>query len=123
MDDIMKYILKEAQLERLKKINLLESIIPLWIRRRLSSNNIESYIHNALLDFPTLCNDFPDEFEYADNVISRAIDDFLTSDEDLFDTMGEDYDEIHSYVTDLVKDWFGEYLLELYRNTCAEHDD
>ncbi|MFN9901751.1 MAG: hypothetical protein ACK55Z_23800, partial [bacterium] len=66
--------------------------------RRLSKDNIEPFIRNAELDFPTLCDDFGDEFDYADNVIRIAIDDFLTEDEDFVDSLGDDYDDVYSYV-------------------------
>lgn len=90
------------------------------LRRRLSKDNIKPYINDAELDFPTLCDDFGDEFDYAENVIRNAIDDFLTQDEEFVDSMGDDYDEVHSYVTDIVKDWYGEYLFDIYRMTCPE---
>lgn len=111
-----KFIISETQY-----IFLIEDY-QMRLRRRLSKDNIEPFIRNAELDFPTLCDDFGDEFDYADNVIARAIDDFLTEDEDFVDSLGDDYDDAHSYVTDVVKEWFGEYLFEIYRMTCPEED-
>ena len=110
----MKYIISESQLK------LLTEDYKIRLRRRLTKDNLKSYIQNGELDFPTLCDDFNDEFDYADNVIRVAIDDFLTEDEEFLDSLSDDYDDVHSHVTDIVKDWYGEYLLEIYRMTCTE---
>jgi len=31
------------------------------------------------------------------------------------------YDEIHDILIEKCKDWFGEYLFEIYRMTCEEN--
>jgi hypothetical protein len=92
------------------------------LKRRLSYEVMLPFINSAELDFPTLCDDFGDEFEYADNVIRRAVDDFLTADEDFYESIEEDIDDITDEVTDIVKDWFGDYLFEIYQSTCSEED-
>ena len=56
----------------------------------------------------------------SDNIISWACDDFLTVEENL--SLGEDYDEIYSFIYDYIKELFGFELLELYRDTCEEED-
>ena len=109
-----KFIITESQY-----LYLLEDY-KIRLRRRFTKDNLKTFINLAELDFPTLCDDFGDEFEYADNVIARAIDDFLTEDEDFMESLGDDYDEVHSYLIDITKDWYGEYLLEIYRMTCSE---
>ena len=109
----MKYIISESQ------YNLLsESSTLLWVKRRVTYENMKNYISDGEINFPTLCDDFGDEFEYADSVIKWAVDDFLTSNEDAF--LDEIYDEVHEIVVDKCKDWFGEYLLNIYRDTCTE---
>ena len=113
----MKYIITESQYQ------LLVESINLGLKRRLNYHNLEKFIFNAELDFPTLCDDFGDEFEYADNVISRAADDFLMEDETFYDSLGEDYDDIHDYVVDFAKEHFGDYLIEIYQSTCADYED
>jgi len=113
----MKYIITESQFE------LLNEGIPLGLKRRLSYEIMEKHIWDAELDFPTLCDDFGDEFEYADNVITRAVDDFFFADEVFMDSLGEDYDDLHDFVHDWAKDRFGDYLLEIYQTTCADYDD
>ena len=113
----MKYIITESQFK------LLNEQTPLGLRRRLSYTNLEKFIFNAELDFPTLCDDFGDEFEYADNVISRAVDDFLSEDENFMNSLGNTYDEVFDYVHEIVKDWFGDYLIEIYQSTCEDYID
>ena len=63
--------------------------------------------------------DFGDEFDYADNVIEGAVNDFLTIQEETF--LDDRYDEIHDILIEKCKDWFGEYLFEIYRMTCEEN--
>jgi hypothetical protein len=111
----MKYIITERQHKF-----LIEQEIPTWFKRRFNAANMEKHITNGEINYPTLCDDFGDEFEYADNVIRWAVDDFLTSNEDSY--LDEMYDEIHDLVVDWCKGWFGEYLFEIYRNTCPEEE-
>lgn len=110
----MKYIITESQ------YNLLVENYLSWLKRRVNPESMKKYITTAEINFPTLCDDFGDEFEYADNVIRWAVDDFLTSNEDSY--LDEMYDEIHDLIVDWCKGWFGEYLFEIYRNTCPEED-
>ena len=93
-------------------------IVPIWLRRRLGEDNLERFIGDAIQQQPTPCEDFGDEFEYADSVINWAVDDFLSSNEDVI--LDDRYEEVHEIVLDKCKDWFGEYLFEIYRETCAE---
>lgn len=111
-----KFIISESQ------YYFLTEDYRIRLRRRLSQDNIKPYIEVAEMNFPTLCDDFGDEFDYADNVIRDAIDEFLTQDDEFIDSIGDEYDEVHSYVTDIVKDWYGEHLFEIYRMTCREED-
>lgn len=112
----MKYILTESQFALLSEdINLQR------LKRRVTYEAMQKYVNEAELDFPTLCDDFSDEFEFADNVISRAVDNFLTG--DVFFADLELNDEINDMVYNVTRDWFGDYLLEIYVNTCPEEDD
>lgn len=109
----MKYIISESQ------YNLLtESSTLLWVKRRVTYESMKKYISDGEINYPTLCDDFGDEFEYADNVINWAVDDFLSSNEDVI--LDDRYEEVHEILLDKCKDWFGEYLLEIYRETCTE---
>jgi hypothetical protein len=110
-----KYIVTESQMKL-----LLENDTMLWIKRRATKNFMFDFIQKAEIEFPTLCDDFENELDYASNVIRRAIDDFLTIDEEMF--LDDRYDEVSDILTELCKDWFGDYLIEIYRNTCTEED-
>ena len=69
----MKYIITESQY-----LILEESIIPLSIKRRANEEYLKEYISMGEINYPTLCDDFVDEYEYADAVIDYAIDIVLT---------------------------------------------
>ena len=112
----MKYIITETQ-HRF----LIEQEIPNWFKRRFNVENMEKYIDEGEANYPTLCDDFGDEFEYADNVISYAVDKFMTMDDDVFEN--ERYDEWEEMLIEMCKDKFGERLLEAYRTTCQEDDE
>ena len=110
-----KYIVTESQMKL-----LLENDTMLWIKRRATKNFMFDFIQKAEIEFPMLCDDFENELDYASNVIRWAIDDFLTIDEEMF--LDDRYDEVSDILTELCKDWFGDYLIEIYRNTCTEED-
>lgn len=110
----MKYIITESQL------NLLVEGIPLSIRRRFNAETMEGHMFNAEVDLNPC--DFSDEFEYADNVITWALDNFLTIDESFIDEMGDEYDDIVELLRDKMKDWFADYLFDEYLSKCGEND-
>ena len=105
-------------LEKKKSIN--ESIGLNWIKRRVNQEFMEHYIWKSEENYPMICDDFGDEFDYADNVIEGAVNDFLTIQEETF--LDDRYDEIHDILIEKCKDWFGEYLFEIYRTTCSENE-
>lgn len=113
----MKYIITETQLR------FLRESIPMSVKRRLSYDTMKPFIEKAEIFFPTLCDDFVDEFDYASAVINLAVDEFLTDDEGLTDSLGDDYDEVSESVIDIVKGWYGEHLFDVYRGTCPEEGD
>ena len=112
----MKYLITESQYQL-----LVESNANMWFIRRANEETLEPYIHNAEIDFPTLCDDFGDEFEYAENVIKVAVDDFMLANESHY--QGEIYDDLFNTLTDMCKEWFGEYLFDIYRTTCEDNED
>ena len=112
----MKYIITERQHKF-----LIEQEIPNWFKRRFNAANMEKHITNGEINYPTLCDDFGDEFEYADNVISYAVNEFMTTDEDIFED--ERYDEWEEMLIEMCKEKFGERLFEAYRTTCQEDDE
>jgi hypothetical protein len=112
----MKYIITESQHKF-----LIEQEIPNWFKRRFNAANMEKHITNGEINYPTLCDDFGDEFEYADNVISYAVNEFMTIDEDIFED--ERYDEWEEMLIEMCKEKFAERLFEAYRTTCQEDDE
>jgi hypothetical protein len=65
-----------------------------------------------------MCHDFSDEFEYADNIISSAIENFFAETGQDPET-DEFFDELH----DICKDWFGEDLISGYHEECEGHEE
>jgi hypothetical protein len=112
----MKYIITERQ-HRF----LIEQEIPNWFKRRFNAANMEKHITNGEINYPTLCDDFGDEFEFADNVIRYAVNEFMTIDEDIFED--ERYDEWEEMLIEMCKEKFGERLFEAYRTTCQDEDE
>lgn len=113
----MKYILTEGQIQLLNESGLIS-----FVKRRISPEYLKKFVSNGEINFPTLCDDFEDEFEYADNVIEWAVD-------DLFSEYGEDeyedpeYNNIRDYITNYMRDEYGEYLFDIYRNTCGDEEN
>ena len=73
------------------------------------------------INYPTLCDDFQDEYEYSDHVIDYALDEFLSANK--LDIEDEDYySDVMDYFRNLCRDLFGEYLYEIYLTTCEEYN-
>ena len=111
----MKYLITESQYTFLKK-----SFIPISIRRRANEETLEKYITMGEAEYTSPC-DFGDEFEYADSVIEFALDEFIGDVENnLYD---EDYySDVVDYLRDLYKNFFGDYLMETYNETCIDEE-
>lgn len=107
----MKYIITESQY-----IFLKESFVPISIRRRATEENLKKYISMGEINFPTLCDDFDDAYDYADAVIDYGLDEFLG------DTLEDEdyYSDVMDYLRNLCRDLFGEYLIDIYKQTCPE---
>lgn len=111
----MKYILTEDQYNL-----ILESSLTKWVSRRANEEILKKHISDGEINFPTLCDDFDDGYEYADEVISWAIDDFLEG-YDFGDYTDEpDYVDVRDYLSQLCRNLFGQYLIDIYRQTCPE---
>ena len=110
----MKYIITESQLRLIQ-----EESMPLWMRRRLNTGELNNYLQKAVEgDDPSY---YSDEFEYADNMISVAVNDFLTIDDEFFED--DSFDEWTDRLTEIMKDEFGEELFEIWRASNPEEDD
>ena len=86
-------------------------------RRGITYDNLLSFIDYEKTQWD-MCHDFSDEFEYADNIISSAIDNF-------FAETGQDYenDDFFDELHDICKDWFGEDLISGYHEECEGHEE
>lgn len=61
------------------------------------------------------CNDFSNEFEFADNIIRGSVDGYL-------DSMEIDDTDIEDSLFDLVKDEYGDEIMGYYVQNCNEED-
>ena len=97
-----------------------ESTIPNTLKRRANQQTLEKYISNGEINYPTLCDDFEDGYEYADKVIDYAIDEFIYEIDDNIDD--EDYySDVMDYLRNLCRNEFGEELIHIYNETCIEN--
>ena len=111
----MKYIITESQLNMIQ-----ENTLPMWMRRRLNTGELNNYLQKAIEgEDPTY---YSDEFEYADNMISFAVNDFLTIDEEFFEE-GDVFDEWTDRLTDMMKEEFGEELFEIWRSSNPDENE
>ena len=112
----MKYIITESQYLQLK-----ESLIPLSIKRRANEETLKQYISMGEINYPTLCDNFMDEYEYAESVIDYAIDEFI---ENINDEMYDEdyYSDVMDYLRNLCRNLFGQYLIDIYKTTCEEYN-
>ena len=108
----MKYIITESQYNLLK-----ESAIPLHIRRRGNKESLKHFISLGEMNFPTLCDDFSDGYEYSDSVIEYAVTELIEDMED------EDYyNDVIEYLSSICRDLFEDYLVGVYNDTCRDYD-
>jgi len=86
-------------------------------RRGITYDNLLSFIDYEKTQWDA-CHDFSDEFEYADNIISSAIDNF-------FAETGQDYenDDLFDELHDICKDWFGQELISGYYEECGGQEE
>jgi hypothetical protein len=111
----MKYIITESQYNLIR-----ESILPVSIRRRSSKDMLEPHINDAMMNYPTLCDDFDDPYEYADNVIDYAVDNFLWKIDDDIEEK-EYYSDVMDFLREMCRELFEDKLVEDYNFTCIEN--
>jgi hypothetical protein len=88
------------------------------LKRRVNKESFERYILETQAEWPTLCDDFEDEYEYSDNIISMSIEHFFTVNEDDF-TMNE-YEEFVDRIFLMCRNWYGDDLMETYLSACGD---
>lgn len=91
----------------------------LWIRRRATPNYLANQINYSLELHKNPC-EWPDEFDYAADVIDWVVTDFIAAYEELYNS--DKADDYHSMLVDYCKDLFAEEIFEYFRNVCEEND-
>jgi len=94
---------------------LIENDSMFWVKRRVNQEFMEHYIWKSEQNYPMLCDDFGDEFDYADSVIEDAVNDFLTIQEETF--LDNRYDEIHDILIEKCKEGF--FIYKNLNYTCG----
>ena len=88
---------------------------PIEIRRRMPQI---SKSFDEMLDSPdNNPNDFSDEFEYADNMISWTVDELVFNTDDSY------YEDNEDDVRDFIKDMYGDFLFDRYYSEANNDDD
>ena len=89
--------------------------ISIELRRRMPQI---SQKFDEMLDSPdNNPNDFSDEFEYADNMISWTVDELAYNTDDSY------YEDNEDDVRDFIKDMYGDFLFDRYYSEVNDDDD
>ena len=109
----MKYIITESQYKLLFESSLMDRL-----KRRVNKESFKRYIFDMMEDFPDLCGDYADEYEYSNNIIAMAIEHFFAVNEDYFTE--NSYEEFIDIIFPLCQNWYGDDLMEVYVLACQE---
>ena len=109
----MKYIISESQYQL-----LLESKIPLWIKRRTSEEGLKPYIMEGEREYPMLCSDFDHALDFSEAVIQFAVDAIIWDYDDNFEN-DDRYSNTMDYLKSFCRTHFEEYLKNIYTETCS----
>jgi len=108
----------QENINRIKEVmGINESIIPASIKRRANKEFLKDYITKGELEYPTLCDEFSDGYDYADEVIDYAVRDFLSDMEE----NNDEYVYALDYLVETCRNIFGQYLIDIYETTCIEY--
>lgn len=89
---------------------------PIEIRRRIPEI---SQKFDEMLDSPdNNPNDFSDEFEYADNMISWTVDELIYNNTD-----DSYYEDNRDDIVDFIKEMYGDFLFDRYYSEANDNDD
>lgn len=110
----MIYVITESQ-SRL----LMEQDWELWIRRRATPDYLSNQIEYSKQLHRNPC-DWPDEYDYAQDVIDWVVTDFIAAHEELYNSDRED--EYYSILVDYCKDLFAEEIFDHFRDKCEDKD-
>jgi len=116
----MKYLITESQYNL-----LMESAFIKKLRRRFNEKTMRDYIYHVETEFPNPCEQFDNEFEYADTIINQAVDDFLFQDElwEYFHSGDWPVVKITDMMVTMCKEWFEDGLLGFHQTTCQDEFD
>jgi hypothetical protein len=117
-----EYIITESQL---KTIVEHKSEFIKKLRRRFNVKAMRDYIYHAETEFPEPCEKFDNEFEYADAVIDKAVDDFLFQEElwEYFHSGDWPVLETVDLMIKMCKEWFEDGLLGFHQTKCQDEFD
>jgi hypothetical protein len=104
---------------------LMESTIFDRIKRRFNRQHLTEFIEEAIEDEDAYepCSEFNDGYEYADEVIRKAINNFLYSLAGEIELTPESFEETEEILVDLSKDWFEDSLMEGFEENCSDDEE
>ena len=106
----MKYIITESQLNMIQ-----ENSMPMWMRRR--QGELSNLVQKQVEHEDNNPDNFSDEFEYADGILSWALDEFI-------DQPGNEWlEDRHDDLLDYAKEEFGDQLFDLYYSATSEEEE
>ena len=117
---IMKYIITESQYQLIKENTVFDKI-----KRRFNQEYLTEFIEEAIEDEDAYepCSEFNDGYEYADEVIRKAINNFLYSLAGEIELTSESFEETEEILVDLSKNWFEDSLIEGFEENCSDDEE
>ena len=113
----MKYIINESQYRFLKEQDQNWEV---WFKRRANPESVQFFIDRAVREEDNPCENYSDEFQFAENIIDWSVNNFLSIDEEFFNS--PEFEEYQDMLIDMCKEWFAEELFKKYRDVCNEQD-
>lgn len=98
----------------------MEDNTTLWFKRRANEETMRFFIDRLVREEDKPCENYGNEFEYAENIIDWAVNDLLSIDEEFFNS--SEFEEYQNMLIDMSKEWFAEELFRKYRELCNEQD-
>ena len=116
----MKYIITESQYHL-----IIDGTVFARIKRRFSREYLTEFIEGAIEDEDAYepCSEYDDGYEYADEVIRKAINNFLYSLASEIELTPESFEETEEILVDLSKDWFEDSLMESFEQNCSDDEE
>ena len=116
----MKYIITESQYHL-----IIDGTVFARIKRRFNREYLTEFIEGAIEDEDAYepCSEYDDGYEYADEVIRKAINNFLYSLASEIELTPESFEETEEILVDLSKDWFEDSLMESFEQNCSDDEE